>query len=139
MNPQEVPIDRLIPQRDPFVFIDKLLACTASKSETSFEVKPGHMLVEGNALTAEGLVENIAQTAAAGLGYRDLDDDDPDLGYIGAISNLTVHSLPEIGEVINTQVTVEKQVFNATIATGTIFCNGTEIANCQLKIFVDDK
>ena len=127
----------LIPQRPPFVMIDRLTGCDDISSHTTFEVKGDNVLVHEGQFTEAGLIENIAQTAAAGVGYIKQQNGHPILtGYIGAIKNLEIFALPDIGEVIDTEVIIENQVFDVSIISGKIKRNGELLAKCEMKIFI---
>ncbi len=96
-------------------------------------------MCSGDHLTAEGLTENIAQTAAARLGLANLETKAaPEIGYIGAISNLKVHALPQVGTEIRTVVKVERKVFNATLISGTAYHGEDILLECEMKIFIHD-
>jgi predicted hotdog family 3-hydroxylacyl-ACP dehydratase len=127
----------VIPQRPPFVMVDQLISCDEISSYTTFKVKDENVLVYKGELSEAGLIENIAQTAAAGVGYIAQQKGEPILtGYIGAIKNLEVFALPKAGDVIETKVTIETQVFDVTIISGSVNCNGELLAKCEMKIFV---
>ncbi|MDB5146584.1 MAG: 3-hydroxyacyl-ACP dehydratase [Mucilaginibacter sp.] len=127
----------VIPQRPPFVMVDQLTQCDEISSHTTLLVKEGNVLVSDGELSEAGLIENIAQTAAAGVGYNTLLSGEPILtGYIGAIKNLEVFALPKVGDVIETEVTIEQQVFEVTIITGNVRCRGVLLAKCEMKIFI---
>ena len=49
--------------------VDKLVYCDDNRARTNFLVQEGNILVEDGVLVEAGLVENIAQTAAARSGY----------------------------------------------------------------------
>jgi predicted hotdog family 3-hydroxylacyl-ACP dehydratase len=130
-------ITSIIPQRPPFVMIDQLLSCDEVCSVTSFQVKQENVLVENGELSEAGLTENIAQTAAAGLGYVTLKNNAPVvIGYIAAIKNLEVFALPKVGDVIETNVTITNQIFDVTIITGIVKCSGILLAKCEMKIYL---
>ena len=91
----------ILPQRPPFVMIDTLVADDPAATETSFEILPSTLLVSNGKATAALLVENIAQTAAAGAGFKALQGEGPVLvGFIGAIKNLVIHASREIADSI---------------------------------------
>ena len=72
MNEQEITsIDvlELLPQRPPFVMIDQLLHFDEVVTTTRFEIRPDNLFAEGPVLNPCALVENIAQTCAARMGY----------------------------------------------------------------------
>src|SRR5882724_8701162 len=90
-----------IPQRDPFIAIHDILQATDEFAETQYEVLPDSIFVTNNLFREPGLIENIAQTAAAQMGYACKKKGLPvPLGYIASIKNLNVHSLPPIGAVL---------------------------------------
>lgn len=126
-----------IPQRPPFVMIDMLICADDTVSQTSFTIPEGHLFVTDGFFTEPGLVENMAQTAAAGTGYKAHQSDDAvPVGFIGALKNLNIIRLPKVNSTITTTVTFGMQVMNAQIVHAGITENGTEIANCELKIFI---
>lgn len=130
-------ITTYIPQRDPFVMIGRLVSADGNTTRTRFTVLEGNLLAENGFLTEPGLVENIAQTAAAGIGYICRAENRPvPVGYIGAVQNLAITQLPAVGEVIETEVTVKNQVFDVSIINGAIRSNGQVLAQCEMKIFI---
>ncbi len=131
---------QFIPQRPPMVMVEKLHKAEGGQTIGSFEIKAENIFCEDGFLQEAGLIENIAQTAAVGVGfeYRNEDKDVP-TGYIGAVQKLTIHKLPELGKIIFTEVNVEHKVFNTTLINSKITCNDELIADCTMKIFLDEK
>ncbi len=126
-----------IPQRPPFVMIENLIACDELSASTTFTVKEDNIFTEKRVLREPALVENIAQTAAARIGYICWQENKPvPVGFIGAVQQLKINHLPSVGDVLHTSVTIKNQVFNATIIEGLITCNGEEIAGCEMRIFI---
>ncbi|KIC95145.1 hypothetical protein [Flavihumibacter solisilvae] len=133
-------ITSLIPQRDPFVMIDNLLHDDEVRTNTNFTIRAENIFMSGNHLSAAALVENIAQTAAAGAGYKAISQDSPVLvGFIGAIKNLEIGELPEVGDVLETETKLVNTVFNVSIVEGVVTCNGRKLASCEMKIFLQPK
>jgi len=129
-----------IPQRAPFVMVDEILSSCEILTRSTFLVKEDNIFVENGLLREPGLVENIAQTAAARAGYIAQAEDKPvRVGYIGAIRNLTVTGLPKINDKIITEITVEKQIFDVSVISGKISCNETILAQCEMKIFITNQ
>ncbi len=127
----------LIPQRQPMVMIDKLLFSNSQQTTTGFKIEPTCIFCENGFLSESGLVENIAQTAAAGVGYICKKENRPiPIGYIAAIKNLEIVNLPTLGSDLETEVYIVNQVLNVTIVNGKVFCNGEVFANCEMKIFI---
>ena len=131
-------IETLIPQRPPFVMIDKLLSFSENTTTTGFSIKEDNIFVENSLFKEPGLIENIAQTAAARAGYVSQTENKPVLvGYSGAISSLQVFLLPKTGDELITEITIENQIFDVTLISGKITCNGQPVAQCKMKIFIN--
>ena len=133
-----------IPQRRPFVLVDELVEVNETRAVAAFTVPAGHILAEGGALSAEGLVENMAQTAAAGSGWRGAvgkleSEGRARMGFIGAVKHLVIHGLPQAGERIVTTVEARHQVGNATIVHCEVRgADGGALAECELTIFLQE-
>src|ERR1700760_994002 len=96
-------IASLIPQRPPFVMIDQLVNCDETCVDTKFKVTTENVLVEDGLLSEAGIVENIAQTAAAGIGHVAVQGNGQVvIGYIAAIKNLEIFEQPKVGDEIET-------------------------------------
>lgn len=130
-----------LPQRPPFVMIDHLEQADDTLIRTTFTIREGHQLVKGGYFTEAGLVENMAQTAAAGTGYKAQQSGQPaPVGFIGALKNLVVKALPAVGDRISTEIIFVHQVMNAHIVQGTVrHADGHELAACELKIFLQNE
>ncbi len=127
----------LIPQRPPFVMVEKLIFADETKAESSFTITEDNVLTEAGYFSEAGIIENIAQTAALQAGYvaSEKGEKTP-LGMIGGIKNLEIKSLPGINSTINTRVSVEHEVMNAKIVKGTVYLNNELIAECEIKVFL---
>jgi predicted hotdog family 3-hydroxylacyl-ACP dehydratase len=131
---------KYIPQRPPFVFVDTLIDSNEQFTISLFKITQDQTLVENNQLTEGGLIENIAQTAAAGVGfYCEKNNVSVPIGFIGAVKNLKILRLPKTNEVLTTKVEVLQEVFGITLIKGTVFIASTEIASAELKIIIENK
>jgi predicted hotdog family 3-hydroxylacyl-ACP dehydratase len=127
----------LIPQRPPFVMVEKLISADETKAESSFTITEDNVLTEAGYLSEAGIIENIAQTAALQAGYVASEKGvKTPLGMIGGIKNLEIESLPGINSTIHTMVSVEHEVMNAKIVKGTVYLNNELIAECEIKVFL---
>ena len=119
--------------------VTELLSANEDIFCASFLITPENVLVDNGQLTEAGLIENIAQTAAAGAGHlAGLKNEPVKAGYIGSIANLEIFALPQIGDVLNTQVTITDKVFDVNIIAGSVTCNGKLLATCEMKIFINN-
>lgn len=126
----------LIPQKPPFVLISALLEVSEGHSVTSFVFDQNHVLCEDGKLTTGGVMENIAQTAAAKTGYQSfMKGKKVPIGFIGDVRDFTCTRLPKIGEELTTEIRISNKIFDVTLITGTVKLNGEQIASCKMKIF----
>lgn len=130
---------KLIPQRPPMVMIDSLLKVDEKEFETEFTVREDNVLLENDRLGEAGLIENIAQTSAAGSGQQYINKNEPiPLGFIGAVQKLKIFHLPKIGDTLNTTVTLTHKVMNISVVKG-IVTNGNKVAaQCDMKLFLQE-
>jgi predicted hotdog family 3-hydroxylacyl-ACP dehydratase len=127
----------LIPHRPPFVMIGKLLFADGLSTRTSYRVSPDNLFVAKGKWNEAGLLENIAQTVAAGAGYMAKKRNEAaQVGFIGAVKNFTVVALPCVGDELITETTITDSVFNMVLVTGDIRHNNTLIASCEMNIFI---
>ena len=138
MKPEEYSILDLIPQRPPFVMIDQLTGCSEKSASGRLFILESNFLCHNGCLQESGLMECIAQTAAAYTGYQQLSAKKAVArGYIGAIKNLIIHSLPAVNTEIHSEIIVENELLGYTIITGKIFWNASVIAECEMRILLE--
>lgn len=126
-----------IPQKPPMVMVDRLIRTDGRETVTSFVIRSDNVFVENGRLAEPGLIENMAQTAAAGTGAAGQGPDArPRTGFIGAIKDLKIVSLPAVGEEITTCVTVEHTVMDASVINAVVSNGQQVIATCGMKIFL---
>lgn len=133
----------LIPQRYPMVMIDSLVSCSEKQVVSRFTIRGDNLFVGRLGMTAPGLMENMAQTAAARMGYLmknqkgDANKKVP-VGVIGSIKNFRLHFQPETGSVIFTTVSIEHEVLLATVVKGKVEVEGRLAAEGDLQIFLTE-
>lgn len=136
LTPQN--ILQLLPQAPPFVMVDTLLYTDELTSKSAFMILADNCMVANGSFTEGGLLENIAQTAAARAGYLAKAANKPvSGGYIGAVKDFEVFFLPKTGQEIITEVRIENQFFNVSVITGSVRCNNELAARCEMKVFLN--
>ena len=132
---QEYDIRTLLPQRPPMVMVDRLLHCDPVVTQTELTVREDNIMVDDGLMSACGLIENIAQTCAARMGYINLSNGkEVRVGVIGALRDMEIHSLPKIGDKIETRIEVSDEVFGMTLAQAESRCDNTLLASGTIKI-----
>ena len=117
------------------VMVDHLLHCDPVITDTTLNVKEDNIMVEDGHLSAIGLIENIAQTCAARMGYINITSGkEVRVGVIGALRDITIHSLPATGSTVTTRIEVSDEVFGMTLAKATSHCGETLLCDGTIKI-----
>jgi len=130
---------KFIPQRPPFIMVDRLYECDEKYAHTGFQPTGQNIFSENGFFTEPGLIENMAQSAAAGTGYFFISKGQKvPVGFIGAIKDFKLTRLPKVNELLDTEIRVVAEVMNASVIKAWIRCNGEEIAFCEMKIFLLD-
>jgi len=129
-----------IPQRPPMVMISEIEKVDDSGIVSTFTIEEDNIFCQDGLFREPGLIENIAQTAAARVGYVcKIEKRNVPLGFIGAIKNLIIHRIPEAGDKLKTIVSIEHEVMNATVISGKIFTKGEVIVECEMNIFLQEE
>ncbi|MDX2361705.1 MAG: hypothetical protein QNK23_12930 [Crocinitomicaceae bacterium] len=131
-------ITRFIPQRAPFVMIDSLASADEKGFESAFTIEDDNIFLENDVLSESAVVENIAQTCAAGFGYVNSlkGEGEGQLGFIGAVSRLTVESLPENGATIETKIEILNTFDAIHLVQGSAYVGDQKLLECQMKIVI---
>ncbi len=130
-------ITEYIPQQHPIVMIDTIIHFDELSITTTLTVRPDNIFFSDGELKEPGIIENIAQTAAARAGYEIKQKGaDPMVGFIGAIKDLKINYHPQEGETITTTIKIRMEVMGVTLIDGNSECNGKPVASCEMKIFL---
>lgn len=131
----------LLPQRPPFVMIDRLIHFDEVVTTTQLEIRPDNLFMEADGLLNNcALVENIAQTCAARMGYINqyIYKERVRLGFIGSIKNLQVLRPAREGEVLTTSIEVVQEVLQLTLVNATVKVGDETIVTAEMKIALSD-
>lgn len=120
--------------------VGKLMHFDMEKTVTQTEVRADNIFVENGVFTASGIIENIAQTCAARIGYvnKYILKKGIQLGFIGAIRNLNLYRCPKTGEVIETSIVTIEEIFGMTLVSAAVKVDGEVIADSEMKIALSE-
>ena len=133
-----IDLHTVLPQQEPFVMVGSLIAFDADSSVTETLIREDNIFVDDGHFSASGMMENIAQTCAARVGFYNkyVLHKDVQVGFIGAVRNYVVHSLAPVGEMVTTRVDILQDVFGMTLANAQVTCRGEVIAEAEIKLAV---
>lgn len=127
-------VEQLIPQKKPFVMIDKMLAFSENTITAGLTIPSDNIFVENGKFNESGIVEHMAQSVALYTGYQFYLKQEPaPTGYIGAIKDVAIADLPLPGEELVTEVNVIQEFMGVTLVDIVTRRNNIEIARSQMK------
>lgn len=130
-------IYELIPQRPPIVMVDTLYSVDDEGSYTGLTVKEDNIFCQNGFLYESGVIEHIAQSAAARVGYIYTQKKEPvPLGFIGSVDKLTINALPKVNDSLITRISIVQELFDITLVSAEVKAGDEVIATCRMKIFL---
>lgn len=132
-------ITKMIPQRDPFVMINNLIEASEENGfKSSFQIEKDNIFLSDGIVSEGSLIENVAQTCAAGFGYLNSlkGEGEGQLGFIGAVSKLKVHDIAKLNDEISTNVVILSTFDKIFLIKGEVFCEDRFLLECQMKIVI---
>ena len=130
----------LLPQRKPFVMISSLLTCSYQKTVTRFLIQEDNVFVEDGKLVPEGLVENIAQTCAARIGFinKYILHKPVSIGYVCALKDFKVLETLAVGVAVETEINLKGEYGTMLMVDAVIKSDGNMVAEGSMVIALDE-
>ena len=127
-------VESLIPQKAPFVMVDKLFAFGENTLTAGLTIAANNIFVEDNRFNESGIVEHMAQSVALYTGYQFyLNNQSAPEGYIGSVKDVVILELPLPGEDLVTEVNVIQEFMGVTLVDIVTKRNTVKIASGQMK------
>lgn len=135
---RSIDVHTVLPQQEPFVMIGAMTHFEMGTSTTETTVSADNIFVDNGCFSPSGIMENIAQTCASRIGFYNkyILHKDVQVGFIGAVRDFEVASLPKVGDTITTTVDIIEEIFGMTLANATVTCRGSVLATARIKLSV---
>lgn len=132
-------LEKLLPQSYPMIMIDTLATSDEKKTETLLTVKENNIFVSEGKLREPGIIENMAQTAAARAGYEaKIKNKKVKAGFIGNIKNLNIFNLPKINDTIKTILIPVNKVGKISVVKIETYADKNKISECSMTIILNE-
>ena len=127
-------VGNLIPQKFPFVMVDKVLEFGENFITSGFTIEESNIFTKETTFQEAGLIEHMAQSVALYTGYQFYLKNEPaPTGYIGAIKSIEIFELPKVNDNLTTKVKVLHEFSGVTLVDISVLLNNVEIARGQMK------
>ncbi|MDR1346086.1 MAG: hydroxymyristoyl-ACP dehydratase [Bacteroidales bacterium] len=127
-------ITELIPQRAPFIFVDTIFDVEENALKSNWLIPADSSLVQNNELQESGLMEHVAQSMAAYIGY--CSNGEIKIGVIGAIKHFVIYQKPQAGDTLYTSITILGRVFTTILFRAEIRLGNILLAEGEMKVTV---
>ncbi|WP_026727239.1 ABC transporter permease [Flavobacterium denitrificans] len=142
-----IDIQNYLPHRAPMLMVDLILEIDANSVETEFLIKEDNIFVDKGILIEAGLIENTAQTCSSIVGKKYFFEEDGTenenvnvIGFISALKNLKIHSLPKVDDVITTKATLVSKFVGDDYTLCTMSCESLledkKLLECEINLFI---
>lgn len=129
------------------LMVDLILDINSSFVETTFLIKEDNIFVDNNIFVEAGLIENTAQTCSAIVGKKYFFEEDGTenenvnvIGFISALKNLKIHSLPKAGNTIITKAILVSKFIGDNYTLCTMSCESLLedklLLECEINLFI---
>lgn len=135
---RSIDVHTVLPQQEPFVMVGNLIAFTSDASTTETVISDTNIFVDNGYFSPSGMMENIAQTCAARVGFYNkyVLHKDVQVGFIGAVRNYLINELPAAGTTIHTKVDILQDIFGMTLANARVVSGDKVYATAEIKLSV---
>ncbi len=142
-----VDIQNYLPHRAPMLMVDLILDIDANFVETIFLIKEDNIFVQNNVFIEAGLIENTAQTCSSIVGKKYFFDENGTenenvnvIGFISALKNVKIHSLPKVGDTIITKADLVSKFAGDDYTLCTMSCQSSVedqiLLECEINLFI---
>jgi predicted hotdog family 3-hydroxylacyl-ACP dehydratase len=127
-------VEKLLPQKFPFVMVDKMYSYTEISLISGLKIDKDNIFFQNEIFLESGLIEHMAQSVALHTGYQFyLKNERAPTGYIGSIKDVVIKILPKLDDEIQTTVSILQEFAGITLVDVVTKLNNIEIATGQMK------
>lgn len=132
----DIDVRELLPQQDAFVMVDRLEQCDEQTTVSSLHIRPDNLFVDEGGLLEAGILEHMAQTAAARNGYMDkyVHGGFIRLGFIGEIKDATIYRRPQAGETLHSTMAIVSEILSLLLIKVEVRSGEELIADGHIKL-----
>lgn len=142
-----IDIQNYLPHRAPMLMVDLILNLDTNFVETIFLIKEDNIFVNNGIFIEAGLIENTAQTCSSIVGKKYFFDEDGAeneninvIGFISALKNLKIHSLPKVNDTIITKANLVSKFVGDDYTLCTMSCESLLddkiLLECEINLFI---
>ena len=129
------------------LMVDLILNLDANFVETVFLIKEDNIFINNGIFIEAGLIENTAQTCSSIVGKKyffdkeGIENENANvIGFISALKNLKIHSLPKVNDTIRTKANLVSKFVGDDYTLCTMSCESLLddkiLLECEINLFI---
>ena len=127
----------LITQRKPMIMVDILYDALELDAYTGLKITSDNMFCNEGFFTEPGLVEHIAQSVAAFVGYKALlTNKHIPLCFLAEVKKCSIRFLPRAGDSLLPRIQLLSETLAVSLFDAETSTSSHVVAQCKMKIFV---
>lgn len=128
----------LVPHRGTMLLIDELSEHSPEHVAGKTVITPKNPFLDhNNRLEGVCFIEMLAQLAAAGRGYEQINADGPvKTGYLAGVNDFSIHRHAGLGDTLHMRLNKVLEMDNVTVGEGSIYSGHECLATGRLKLYV---
>ncbi len=136
-----LPIEEYLPQKRPFILVDRICEADEYACHSEFSIRKEDMMTRGEALCEAGILENMAQTCAAHIGFVEIHirkSRNIRIGLVAAVKNCDILRKPLVGETIRTTAEVAQTFGDMSVYHIQTHADGGLIAEADIHVVLQE-
>lgn len=134
----EAQIKSLIRQREPVLLIDTFFKPADPEYYAGLKILPDNIFCRDGIFSAEGVIEHMAQSSAAMLGYLASGRNEPvKTSYIGEIRDFELADNPRTGDFLETIIEILSEVMDIILVKARSHIASRPVASCKMKLAIN--
>lgn len=130
-------IQKIIPQRFPIIMVGELLSYDFQTLTSGLQILSNNIFVQNNEFQPTGIIEHQAQSVAMHTGFKFfIENKIPPTGYIGAIKNVQIFSLPQVNEKIFSDIKILNEISGVSLVEILTYTQTQKIAQSEMKTII---
>ena len=119
--------------------VDVVWSADEQSADTGLTIQEDNIFVKDGLFREPGLIEHIAQSAAAFAGYGTfVRSEEPKLGFIGEIKDCVFNLMPPVGSELRTHIQLVTVIGGIRLINAEVRLKDELVATCVMKFFLKD-
>lgn len=127
-------VRKLLPQKTPFVFVDRVLQSSETETLVELEIPKDGPCIQDGVFTNGGLLEMLAQGFILHCAAQQTDSNRNGVFLLSGVKTMEVLKRPKSGTVVTGAIQPLQAAFGMFLVKGTVYCENEVIFNATFSV-----